>query len=69
MERGGPKSELKTQKEDRKGCIDWFIYRERILNPLLFPFSITMMQEIPGLLIMKDNDPAHKYHCYLKTRE
>lgn len=30
------KAVRKTRKQDHKGGIDWFIYHERILNPLLF---------------------------------
>lgn len=40
-------------KQDRKGRIDWFIYRERLLNPLLFPFALAKMRQRPGVFIME----------------
>lgn len=57
-------AELKTRKIDRKGGIDWFIYRERILNPLLYPFAVSKTHQRPGVLIMEDNAPSHihRYH-------
>lgn len=43
--------ELKVRGEDRKGGIDWYIYRERILKPLLFPFATAAKTLQPDLII------------------
>lgn len=58
--------EFKLRKKDRKGGIDWFLYRERILNPELYPFVLQKMAIRDGVVIMEDNAPAyiHSYHNY-----
>lgn len=42
---GGPKGELQVLKEDQNSGIDWFIYREHILNLQLFLFAIGNMRQ------------------------
>lgn len=66
-----PNSELKTRKVDRRGGIDWYIYRERILNPLLYPFTSQAKREFPerNIMIMEDNAPAHIHHYHDIPRE
>ena len=61
-----PNPLLKTRKADRKGGIDWFIYRQRILNPLLYPFTAQTIAERPeqDTVIMEDNAPAHVHHYH-----
>jgi transposase len=61
--------ELKVRKKDRKGGIDWFIYRERILNPQLYPFVLQKMAQRPGVLLMEDNAPSHIHHYHNYPRE
>ena len=61
--------ELKVRKPDRKGGIDWFIYRERILVPHLYPFTIEAKAQAPGILIMEDNAPAHIHHYHNSFRQ
>lgn len=61
--------ELKVRGENRRGGIDWFIYRERILNPLLFPFLVNKKEgrfgpAWPGLVYMEDGAPSHKHHYH-----
>lgn len=68
-ERDGAREELKTQKEDHKSGIDWFIYGERILNPLLFPFAVARMRQTPELFIIEDNASAYKHYYHTKARE
>lgn len=56
--------ELKVRNKNSCGGIDWFIYRERILNPLLFSFLFDKQGIRPGLVYMEDGAPSHKHHCY-----
>lgn len=58
------KAGRQTRRIDRKE----FIYRERILNPLLFPFEFVKMQQRPGVRIMENNAPAHKHHYHDQAR-
>lgn len=51
--------ERKTRGKDRKGGIDWYIYRERILNPLLCPFAVRVKVQHSQLIIMEDNTPTY----------
>jgi len=60
---------LKVRKKDRKGGIDWYIYKERILVPLLYPFTIEAKVQLPGMVIMEDNAPAHVHHYHNSLRE
>nr|AHE80945.1 putative transposase [Tuber indicum] len=66
-----PTPELKVRKVERKGGIDWYIYRERILNPLLYPFTQQAIQDFPdrNIKIMEDNAPAHIHHYHNIPRE
>jgi len=66
-----PDPQLKTRKVDRKGGIDWYIYGERILNSLLYPFTTKATTEFPeqNIMIMEDNAPAHVYHYHDIPRE
>ena len=64
-----PNPELKTQKADCRGGIDWYIYRERILNPLLHPLTRQLLIEFPpgaarNITIMEDNALAHIHHYH-----
>jgi len=61
-----PNPLLKTRKEDRRGGIDLFIYRDRILNPLLYPFTAQLATEFPqrNIKIMEDNAPAHVHNYH-----
>ena len=63
-----PLPELKVRGKGRKGGIDWFIYRERIQIPLLYPFAITARAAVPGIVIMEDNAPAHIHHYHNRPR-
>ncbi|RPA88720.1 hypothetical protein L873DRAFT_870818 [Choiromyces venosus 120613-1] len=60
---------LKERKKDRKGGIDWFIYRECILNPLLYPLACNAQVTCPNLLIMEDNAPSHIHQYHDLPRE
>ena len=60
---------LKERGKGRKGGIDWFIYRERIQTPLLYPFAIAAQAARPGIVIMEDNAPAHINYYHNATRE
>ena len=66
-----PDPVLKTRKVDRRGGIDWYIYRERILTPLLYPFTSRALKEFPerDIVIMEDNAPAHVHHYHNIPRE
>ena len=66
-----PEPELKVRKIDRRGGIDWFIYRERILSPLLYPFTQEAIEEFPdrNIIIMEDNAPAHIHHYHNIPRD
>jgi len=66
-----PEPELKVCKVDRRWGIDWFIYRERILSPLLYPFTQEAMEEFPNrnIIIMEDNAPAHIHYYHNIPRE
>lgn len=63
------KNRAQNPKKNHKGGIDRFICREHILNPLLFRFAVTRMQETQELLIIEDHAPAHKHHYHIKTQE
>jgi len=57
--------ELKERGKDRKGGIDWFIYREPIQLPLLYPFALAAAAvDRPGIVIIEDNAPAHIHHYH-----
>ena len=56
---------LKTRNLKRKGGIDWYIYRERIMKPHLNPFLLAN----PHLILMEDNAPAHVKHYHVAMRE
>lgn len=71
-----PNPELKTRKADRRGGIDWYIYRERILHPLLYPLTRQLLLEFPpgpgaarNITIMEDNAPAHIHHYHNIPRQ
>jgi len=57
---------LKTGKVDRRGRINWYIYRERILTPLLYPFTSRAIRKFPerDIVIMEDNAPAHVHYYH-----
>jgi len=59
---------LKERGKGRKEGIDWFIYHEGIQTPLLYPFAIAARAARPGIVIMKDNAPAHIHHYHNATR-
>jgi transposase len=60
--------ELRTRDSKRKGGIDWYIYRERILKPLLFPLALSIKETRPNVVIMEDNAPSHKHHYQAEFR-
>ena len=64
-----PLPELKESGKGRKGGIDWFIYRERIQLPLLYPFALAASVRRPDVVIMEDNAPAHIHHYHTLPRE
>ncbi|RPB05906.1 hypothetical protein L873DRAFT_1785067 [Choiromyces venosus 120613-1] len=66
---GKPLPELKERGKNQKGGIDWFIYRERIQIPLLYPFALTAQVQRPETVIMEDNAPAHIHHYHNLLRE
>lgn len=49
-------------KKDWKGSIDWFIYCERILRPLLVPFALAKQKPTSKIIIIEHNVSAHKYY-------
>lgn len=50
----------KAQSTKRKGGIDWFVYRERILRSQVFPFlAAEMHSRGEKLFFLEDNAPAH----------
>ena len=50
----------KTRIGKRRGEVDWYLYRERILRAKIFPFLFTEMSKRQELLhFLKDGDPAH----------
>jgi len=55
-----------TRNVDKKGGIDGYIYRERILNPHLYYFAQQAIQDFPDwdIMIMEDNAPAHIHHFH-----
>ncbi|RPB17440.1 hypothetical protein P167DRAFT_561706 [Morchella conica CCBAS932] len=54
--------QLLERKKNRKGGIDWYIYRERIMYPLLFPLALLAKETTNrNVIIMEDNAPAHKH--------
>ena len=61
---GKPLPELKERGKDKRGGIDWFIYRERIQIPLLYPFALAAKVTRAGVVIMEDNAPAHIHHYH-----
>jgi len=69
IENPRPPPERKERGKDRRGGIDWFIYRERILNPLLYPFINSVQPARPGVVIMEDNAPAHIHHYHDHPRQ
>lgn len=51
---------IKTQSTKRKGGIDWYLYREGILRPKIFPFLFTQMTLRQQLLyFVEDGAPSH----------
>ena len=62
---------MKERGKKRKGGIDWFIYRECIQIPLLYPFALAAQAQRPAseIVIMKDNAPAHIHHYHNLPRE
>jgi len=64
VENPRPSPELKERGKDRRGGIDWFIYCERILSPLLYSFITLVQADRPGVVIMEDNAPAHIHHYH-----
>jgi len=50
----------KTPSEKRKGGIDWYIYREQVLRPKIFPFLFREMTTRRELLyFLEDGAPSH----------
>jgi len=39
------------------------------LVPLLYPFTIEAKVQLPGMVIMEDNAPAHVHHYHNSLRE
>ena len=66
-----PDPELKTQKVDCKGGIDWYIYWERILTPHVYPFTKEVIAEFleGNIMIIEDNAPAHADHYHDMSQE
>lgn len=51
---------VKTRSTKRKGGIDWYIYREQILQPKIFPFLFAQMTQRQELLyFLEDGAPSH----------
>lgn len=69
VENPRPLSELKERGKDRRGGIDWFIYREHIVSPLLYSFITLVQAARPGVVIMEDNAPAHIHYYHDQTRQ
>ena len=69
IENPRPPPERKERGKDRRGGIDWFIYRERILNPLLYSFINSVQLPHPGVVIMEDNAPAYIHHYHDHPRQ
>ena len=50
----------KSRSSHRKGGVDWYLYRERILRAKIFPFLFTEMSRHHELLyFLEDGAPAH----------
>ena len=56
---------LKTRNPKRKGGVDWYIYRKRIMKPHLNPFLLANSH----LTLMENNAPAHVKHYHVAVRE
>ena len=48
---------------DNKEGIDWWRYRNEILQPLLFPFAKRCLQDRPNTIVLEDGTPAHRHHA------
>ncbi|RKK06469.1 hypothetical protein BFJ65_g18666 [Fusarium oxysporum f. sp. cepae] len=53
----------KLMREGKKGGIDWWRYRQKILIPKLLPFAKECEKERPNTLVQEDRAPAHKHHA------
>jgi len=69
VENPRPSPEQKERENDRRGGIDWFIYRERILSPLLYSFITLVQAARPGVVIMEDNAPVHIHHYHDRLQQ
>jgi len=50
----------KTRSSKRKGGLDWYLYRERILRAKIFPFLFSQMSRRHELLyFLEDGAPSH----------
>lgn len=69
--RGRPKNNFKIKKKERskkrKGGIDWFRYRENVVNPLLYPFYRKHEERLgqldgsgTAIILMEDGAGAHR---------
>ena len=49
------------KRDNKKGGIDWFLYREKILLPLLYPFYEEVQRLHPGtkVWLVEDNASLH----------
>ncbi len=45
--------------EDGQGGINWYIYQEKILKPLLLPFAKECLKSRPDIIVQEDNAPAY----------
>ncbi|KAI7762256.1 hypothetical protein LZL87_006651 [Fusarium oxysporum] len=57
------KANGKLMREGKKGGIDWWRYRMKILIPKLLPFAKECEKERPNTLVQEDRAPSHKHHA------
>jgi len=50
-------------REGKKGGIDWWRYRIKILIPRLLPFAKEYEKERPNTVVQEDRAPSHKHHA------
>lgn len=64
------KEEIMERGDRSNGGIDWILYREKILRPLLYPFLQQLTQDTGHeMWLVEDNAPAHKTCKRLEAEE
>ena len=55
---------LKEIGKDSRGGIDWFIYQEQILTPLVYFLLASAKAALTDAVLMEDNTLAHIHHYH-----